>query len=370
MNGGLKSISAAALIAAAVSLGGVAAKAADLGGNCCADLEERVAELEATTARKGTRNVSLKISGTVGVNVIWHDSDANDAVRSDEITFHDAGDYDSEFTFSGKAKVSADIEMGFKLDFEADVDTNVEVDDMYLYIKSKSMGTVRFGRQDGAADGIHSISLANAIGQMTDNHSALVGSGFAYRNDFDGHSADAGIHYISPSVAGFIFSASYLTDADVGANATANNEERWSVALRYAGEFGALRVAAGVGYTESETKADEFVAGLSLMHVPTGLFVNGAYGEETDTGNDESGWTVVAGIEQKFFALGKTTLYGQYYVYEDGALDGYNWGLGVVQNIDAASAQMYLTYDVYECIDATSCTDDASVVNGGIKIKF
>lgn len=30
----------------------VSAKAADLGGNCCADLEDRVAELEATTARK------------------------------------------------------------------------------------------------------------------------------------------------------------------------------------------------------------------------------------------------------------------------------------------------------------------------------
>ena len=28
------------------------AKAADLGGDCCSDLEERVAELEATTVRK------------------------------------------------------------------------------------------------------------------------------------------------------------------------------------------------------------------------------------------------------------------------------------------------------------------------------
>ena len=33
------------------------AKAADLGGDCCADLEERVAELEATTARKGNKKV-------------------------------------------------------------------------------------------------------------------------------------------------------------------------------------------------------------------------------------------------------------------------------------------------------------------------
>ena len=41
------------------------AKAADLGGDCCADLEERVAELEATTARKGNRKMSLTVYGQV-----------------------------------------------------------------------------------------------------------------------------------------------------------------------------------------------------------------------------------------------------------------------------------------------------------------
>lgn len=38
-------------------------QAADLGGNCCADLEERVAELEATTARKSNRKVTLEVYG-------------------------------------------------------------------------------------------------------------------------------------------------------------------------------------------------------------------------------------------------------------------------------------------------------------------
>ena len=45
--------------------------AADLGGNCCADLEERIAELEATTARKGNRKVSLTIYGWVAQQVMW-----------------------------------------------------------------------------------------------------------------------------------------------------------------------------------------------------------------------------------------------------------------------------------------------------------
>ena len=40
-------------------------QAADLGGDCCADLEERVAELEATTVRKGNKKVSVTLSGWV-----------------------------------------------------------------------------------------------------------------------------------------------------------------------------------------------------------------------------------------------------------------------------------------------------------------
>src|SRR4030095_17164368 len=79
MIGGLvsKSVSRVALFAAAgLSMGGVAmpsAKAADLGGECCADLEEGVAELEATTARKGNRKMSLTITGQVHRMVLWWD---------------------------------------------------------------------------------------------------------------------------------------------------------------------------------------------------------------------------------------------------------------------------------------------------------
>ena len=43
------------------------AKAADLGGDCCSDLEERVAELEATTVRKGNKKVSVTLYGQVNL---------------------------------------------------------------------------------------------------------------------------------------------------------------------------------------------------------------------------------------------------------------------------------------------------------------
>ena len=56
----MKKFSLGALVASGLLMGGLtagSASAADLGGNCCADLEERIAELEATTARKGNRKV-------------------------------------------------------------------------------------------------------------------------------------------------------------------------------------------------------------------------------------------------------------------------------------------------------------------------
>src|SRR6188472_995614 len=48
-------------------------KAADLGGDCCSDLEERVAELEATTVRKGNKKVSVTLSGWVVKYADWWD---------------------------------------------------------------------------------------------------------------------------------------------------------------------------------------------------------------------------------------------------------------------------------------------------------
>ena len=65
MIGGLMKTTSRIAILAAAGLFATSAQAADLGGNCCTDLEERVAELEATTARKGNRKVSLTVYGQV-----------------------------------------------------------------------------------------------------------------------------------------------------------------------------------------------------------------------------------------------------------------------------------------------------------------
>ena len=53
---------------------------ADLEGSRCADLEERVAELEAMAARKGTRKTSLEVWGLVNQATLHWNARSSDNV--------------------------------------------------------------------------------------------------------------------------------------------------------------------------------------------------------------------------------------------------------------------------------------------------
>ena len=121
MFGGLTKTSSRIAIAAALgmTLGGFAmsaspAKAADLGGDCCADLEERVAELEATTVRKGNKKVSVTLSGWVVKLGSWWDD-------GHETNFY-VGDKDttlsSHFQISGSAQISPGWSAGYTIAVE------------------------------------------------------------------------------------------------------------------------------------------------------------------------------------------------------------------------------------------------------------
>src|SRR6056297_3733441 len=90
------------------------AQAADLGGNCCADLEERVAELEATTARKGNRKVSLEVSGHVHEAIVFWAVDTSNNVNEEENVYIGTNNASrSRFRFKGSAKINADWSAGF-----------------------------------------------------------------------------------------------------------------------------------------------------------------------------------------------------------------------------------------------------------------
>ncbi|WP_295557060.1 porin [uncultured Hyphomicrobium sp.] len=357
---------AAGLLALA---GAVPSSAADLGGNCCADLEERIAELEATTARKGNRKVSLEVYGQVNESIIYWDDGVEDnayVVTNDNSR--------TRFGFRGKAKINSDFEAGYRIEIgirtanskrftqdndEGDgnpTDVGFDLRDSYWYLKSKTYGGVSVGQQADATDAITETNLTQTkdFSKYSDVEDTGLGlflrstdgglSARSYRNLLgdsgdqpgDGDRRQNTVKYESPTFAGFTASASWGED-DV-----------WDIALRYAGEFAGFKLAAGIGYGKitdgPETKIEcpsrgggaphdedcQQVGGsISIIHEATGIFVNFGAGQKKDdvlsgaeifvgTNPDDKDafWAVQAGIEKKFNSLGKTTIYGEYFDYE------------------------------------------------------
>jgi hypothetical protein len=194
-----------------------------------------------------------------------------------------------------------------------------------------------------------------------------------------------GIRYDTANIGGFVGQAVWGED-DV-----------WSASLRYAGEFGGIRVAAGIGYEAQENNGTqpiqldngarpmdhEWAGSLALMHVASGLFVQGHYAmSEWQNGTDSKFWMVQAGITKNWFGLGNTSFYGEYgnaenYIRASVALADSNvdfYGIGVVQQIDAAAMELYLGWRRFETnvtgAGAGSGSSDLDLVHGGARIRF
>ena len=432
MIGGHMKSSFVALVAAAGLVGGIAsAQAADLGGDCCADLEERVAELEATAARKGNRKVSLTVSGFVHEAVLfWDDGFESNIYQGTNLVAQ------TRFRFVGNAKINADWSAGYLLELGAvgsaldalnqavdDAGGGVSVRHSAWWLQSKQLGKFWVGQTSTATDGITEINLANLGHFEGQNVGAMVG-GFQARtaggglgprlNVFMGGGNAGGsaardaaqlgegnrqnvVKYETPTFAGFSASAAWGED------------DMWDVALRYAGEFSGFKIAAGVGYQQytdigpnerncvqsgvaPDVDCSQLGASGAVMHVPTGLFVHGVYGIRMDDnvgpGLDDTStqWLVMAGIEKNWFGIGKTTLYGLYQQWDIGStnagaglgfasLEMTSWGLGMNQQIDAAAMDLYIQYRTYDPegrtpAGATQVFEDFQALTAGGRIQF
>ena len=104
---------AAAFVVALMSIGSGSASAADLGGDCCVDLEERVAELEATTVRKGNKKVKVELYGRLNrVVAFWDDGAEENAYVLN--SFYSP----SRFGVRGKANISDNWSSKYILELE------------------------------------------------------------------------------------------------------------------------------------------------------------------------------------------------------------------------------------------------------------
>ena len=399
----LSALAAAGLLAGGLSV--TSASAADLGGNCCADLEERIAELEATTARKGNRKVSLTISGWVAEQVTYWDDGVEDNVYVTGL----GSTLATNVKFTGQATIVPGWTAGYVLHIEADgsdsLTTNqatpngpgllngaltpnfVQTMQSYWFIKSDHYGKVSVGLQSMVAD--NAAILVDGSGSLVPaNWVAFDVLSFGIRNNAGGFTGatwgGAGIcipgdcygvpvnsvRYDSPTFAGFSASASW------------GDDDAWDVGIRYAGELHGFKLAATAVYAEStgavsSTFGDSeyFQAGVYAQHIGTGLFLLVNYGdfENNLTGDDGDVWYFKAGVRQKWNHLGATVLYGEYLDSEAsiGDREFQWWGLGAVQEIDAAAMSLWLKYRNYEVDDngavcGAGCQDMDEVTFGAL----
>ncbi len=381
-----------ALLVSAAMCG--SAFAADLGGDCCADLEERVAELEATTARKGNRKVSLSVYGQVNTAVLFFDTE-----KDSNAYVVDNQNSNSRFGLTGTAKINPSLTAGFLIEIAAGLtaelsqvtetnddgsttgDGGIAIRHANWWLSHSQLGKLTVGRGSMSTDGITEIDLAGI--------NVVTLAGFAIGNDFSvgGGRFDAVatgtyelernnmVRYDTATVGGFQASAAWGED------------DRWDVALRYAGELSGFRVAAGIGYNvdTDELPADgidekrSLGGSVSVLHVATGLFATGTAARRTNefTGGgdaDETFWGLRGGISKNWFGIGNTVLYGEYNHWDNEVVnnEAQIWGLGIVQNVDAAALELYVAYKNLS-VDAPQMgeiNEDAHLLISGARIKF
>jgi len=350
MFGGLTKTSSRIALAAALGLvlgvfamGTSPAKAADLGGDCCADLEERVAELEATTVRKGNKKVSVTLSGwVVKLGSWWDDGHEQNLYIGDKDTT-----LSSHFQISGSAQISPGWSAGYTIAVEVpgtscsvgfaenqfndnaclfgDINTLLS----YMWIKSDKYGTLNWGQLSQATDNV--ALLPDLSGTIIESNAVLFdGAGMFVRvkgavnsNDLlsefawgavltclsggGGLAADCNgypdnaVRYDTPTWAGFSLSTSYGED------------DMWDIAVKYAADWNSIKVSAAFGYTmitdegcngfgqgnctnvvplggggtpfqNYRKEADIWQVGASIMHVPSGLWFYGMWQKEENNG--------------------------------------------------------------------------------------
>jgi hypothetical protein len=321
MFGGLTKTSSRIAIAAALGLtfGGYAmstpAKAADLGGDCCADLEERVAELEATTVRKGNKKVSVTISGwVVKVGDLWDDGDETNFYVGDKHTT-----LSSHVQVSGSATIAPGWSGGYTLSlemrggsapgddnqFNENVANNVTVDILsnqsvllsYMWVKADKYGTINWGQLSQATDnvallpdlsgtiiesnavlfdsqamflrtkgakGANGLTVASAFGQTWGASAFCISGGGGIGADCNGYPQN-GFRYDSPTFGGFSVSGGIYEDDAIDA------------AIKYAADFNNFKVSAAAGWT-NVTDEGEPAAGIGAGAAPGSLALLGGGG--------------------------------------------------------------------------------------------
>lgn len=303
---------------------------ADFHGSCCADLEERIAELEASTARKGNRKVSVELSGHVHESLLWW-NDGDDSATVSPFASERRNLYQgtsdvspSRFRVKGEAKIGSGwkasylIEIGTRANRLSRTDETtdegpigVDVRHSTWWLEHERAGRIWLGLTSQATDDITEVTTANTrhfarfsfSRWNSSNHIIVDGVRSADRRWRDLLPADGivgdnvpgegdrrnEVRYDSPKWQGFQLSAAWGED------------DFWDVAVRYASDdVHGFRLAAGIGLAHY---TDDNIDPADTAGIPDGSSIRGcASGDPQVAAANDPG--VAGGSDQDCDTLG------------------------------------------------------------------
>lgn len=388
----VKLLSSTAL-AAVAALAASSVSAQDIGA-----LEKRVQALEKSGGgqyvARSKKAMNLVISGHVNQMVTFRDNG-----RDSGVFFSGNDQSETRFRFIGTGKVTDDvsakttIEVGRDSGNGLNLDTNAGgnaalgsqqsfvIRQMELAIASKSLGTFSIGDSSLATDGYHVAGDMSGMNIIQDSGDNGLYGGENFKNSNTGavvqnlgatfSNLDAGrtdhVAYDSPKFAGFQFQTSMA------------NQDQTNFGLRYGGDFGGVKVKAGIAYDSGRfgplNGDTDTINGSIGVLLPMGLnlFFSAADTSRDTGGVDED--RIYARIGYMFTAteLGQTRLGLAWGQHDDRALkgdEGERWSIAVVQVVEPLGAELYAGYHNWSLDRPGVSIDDIDVVTAGMRISF
>ncbi len=339
------------------------------------------------TVTSSNERVSLVVSGQVNRMV-----NAADDGESTKLYHVDNDNSSTRFRFVAKAKVTEKFSIGSNIELEAesnssgdvsqdDQETSFQVKERILEVDlaHTDFGRLRVGQGSVASDGTSQIDFSRtsviAYSSVSDQAGGLKfrdSSGNLLNlkikdvfDDFDGLSRRDRVRYDSPRFFGFQASGSAISD------------DRWDLALRWAGQGYGVKAAAAAAVSDPQNSQTNNIynGSASVLHENTGLNLTVSAGtkERTAGRQNESSFYVKGGWIADFFKFGNTAFAVDYSNNQDVGQNGDDaqmFRASAVQFLEDFGTEFYAAVANFDLDRRGQSTDDITVGSLGTRVKF
>jgi len=339
--------------------------------------------------KPGSDKVGVQIYGQVNRGVLYVD-DGNDS----EIYHVDNDNSSTRLGINAKSKTGGDLEVGAKFEVQFESNSSSEVSQtalsagtdnftkrhLDLFFESKRFGKLSMGQGDTASNNTSEVDLSGTslIGysdvetvaggmfffDATANSLSTTTVGNVF-NNMDGLSRKDRLRYDTPSLYGFVLSASAV------------EEKAEDIALWYNKAFPGFKLSAAAAYAniDNATVDDQLNGSVSVL-LDSGFNATFAAGSQNMRASGRDGATFYyakLGYNWKHFDIGPTAVSFDYGTHNNVAQnddEADTFGLQFVQELTNWRTELYLGYRYFDLERNGKDFEDINAFFGGARIRF